>query len=121
MGDRGNIIIEPNGSTFTAPLYMYTHWRGSGIQQILQSALKRGKGRWNDPSYLARIIFNELTKGCEMEETGFGLSNSLGDNEHPLLWVDMKTRKVRRTEECGSPLSEWGFEEFIALKIKDEE
>ena len=59
MGDRGNIIVKDGNSE----VYLYTHWTGSDLPDVLRSALKRGKSRWNDGPYLARIIFCEIVKG----------------------------------------------------------
>lgn len=75
MGDRGNIIVKDANSE----VYLYTHWTGSDLPDVLRAALKRGKSRWNDGPYLARIIFCEMVKGEEMDETGFGISSTLGD------------------------------------------
>lgn len=83
MGDRGNIVLHDKG----AKIYLYTHWSGSNIQEVLKRALIKGRGRWGDPDYLHRVIFQELI-GKNTDVTGFGLSTRLGDNEHPLLNVD---------------------------------
>jgi len=89
MGNRGNIVIEKDGDYFTAPLFMYSHWTGSSLGVVLASALKRGRNRWDDPSYLARIIFSEMIQGYVMEETGFGLSNVIGDGNGKLWCVNI--------------------------------
>lgn len=78
---------------FPHPLVLYTHWRGSDIRQTLQSALKRGQERWEDPSYLARIIFCALI-GSDSGITGFGLSTTVGDGQHNLLCVDVDRQIV---------------------------
>ena len=75
MGDRGNIIVKDGKSE----VFLYSHWTGSDLPEVLKSALKRGKGRWDDGQYLARIIFCEMVKGNEMDETGFGISSIIGD------------------------------------------
>lgn len=76
MGDRGNIIIEKeNGPA----LFLYTHWTGSELPEILKAALTRGEPRWTDSAYLARIIFSEMIKDNVLEETGFGISTTEGD------------------------------------------
>lgn len=131
MGDRANIVIEKDDRLFTAPLFMYTHWNGHGIKQTLQAALKRGKERWNDPQYLSRIIFSEMIKESVLEDTGYGLSNKLCDNEHDLLCVNLEKNTVRALKEPrhdsksdpleGKELERWTFEEFVAAKFEDEE
>lgn len=105
MGERGNIAVEQwNGQS----VYLYTHWTGYNTGGIVQRALKKG-WRWDDPSYLARIIFEELIKGYEGEETGFGISTSENDKNYPTVYVDCKGQKIRIAEY------EWSFKEFCEL------
>lgn len=98
MGDRANVVV-PNPYKEGEAVYLYSHWGGSELPDVLASALERGVGRWNDAPYLTRIIFNEMTKGNEMAETGFGISTSLCDNGYPLLVVDTAKGVVRATTE----------------------
>jgi hypothetical protein len=105
MGDRGNIVIEQPASD--NDLYFYTHWRGSELPIILKSALIRGKNRWNDDPYLARIIFSEMIKDNVMEETGFGISTYECDNNHENLIVDVLKQEVIWKDQT------WSFSEFI--------
>lgn len=91
MGDRGNIQIhQPEARE---DIYLYTHWTGSYINEILALGLAKSKavGRLGDPAYATRIIFDTLTN-CEGEDTGYGISvGSPCDNEHdiPLVyWSD---------------------------------
>lgn len=121
--------MEPDGSTFIHPLFMYTHWRGSEIKTVLQTALMRGKERWDDPQYLSRIIFDTLKEGCVDEITGFGLSTALCDNEHDLLLVNCMAETVREIESPSQdsksdPLKckeirRWSFDEYCKLSGKE--
>lgn len=90
MGDRANIFFvdtnESEGGTLRG-IYLYTHWSGSVLPLILQSALRRGKGRWGDSQYLARIIFSEMIQEDVLTETGYGISTYIGDNEHSVIRV----------------------------------
>lgn len=91
MGDRGNIkFIEELGSP---SIFFYTHWSGYRLNEIIREGLIQGKGRWSDPPYLARIMFNAL-QGDDRGETGFGISHAIGDNEHPVMVVDADQQKV---------------------------
>ena len=111
MGERGNIAI--NG------VYLYTHWKGHVLKPILKSALIRGKSRWDDPPYLARIIFCEMMDG-DNGLTGYGISTRIEDNNHNALEVDTNKqivieRKVNYDSlKLGDVISEWTFEDFIA-------
>lgn len=99
MGDRGNIVVQDDYGP--APVYLYSHWGGTELPDILAAALERGQGRWSDAPYLTRIIFNQMTAGDEMSETGFGISTKLTDNEYPLLVVDTRKGVVRVAQEGG--------------------
>ena len=90
MGDRANICFrEKNGGE----MYFYTHWNGYKIASVLREALERGRDRWDDEQYLARIIFSEMIKDDVLENTGFGLGTKIGDGGLDFV-VDMKTRNV---------------------------
>ncbi len=120
MGDRANLVVE------TRPderLFLYTHWRGCELPGILQKALQRHQ-RWNDPAYLARILF------CSMLDdpggvTGFGIDTGMDDNNHDLLVVipDKQTVELHEldgncsvTGDWKSPVAGWLFEEFCELE-----
>lgn len=118
MGDRANIVIEKDDEVFPHPVFFYTHWSGSRIKDTLRSALLRGKDRWSDPQYLARIIFCELVKDDVEGLVGFGISTAIGDGGHLLLCVNLKENKVRERNSSkdinASTLREWTFDEFCA-------
>ncbi len=101
MGDRGNIAIQyAKGQR----VYFYTHWCGSEITEVVKNALKR-KERWDDDSYLARIIFCELVEldGNGKSSTGFGIClEPAGDREHPILVVDCENQAIFYEERNGS-------------------
>ncbi len=91
MGDRGNIVVVDE---FDIPaVYLYSHWGGYELGDTLATVLSRGQ-RWDDGSYLARMIFCEMVKGSETGETGFGISTAPPDNEHAYLVVDIKGQRV---------------------------
>ena len=97
MGDRGNIYIED------MDIYFYTHGKGSITDFIVASALDRGRDRWDDDSYLARIIFSELIKDNLMGTTGYGISRVIQDENHPPTVVNITNNTVN-----GTP-----FEQFV--------
>lgn len=106
MGCRGNIQIQFSNKR---SIYFYTHWRGNSIREVVQSALRR-RGRWWDEAYLARMIFCELVKGQESEETGYGIAPYVMDNEHPIVKVTPHTLTVRIGRKS------YTFEEFINME-----
>lgn len=119
MGDRANIIVNTSYND-KKPEYVwfYTHWSGSEVPAIVRAALAK-QWRWSDPSYLARIIFDQLTRGRQGEETGYGISGSCVDSSYPFLVVDAPTQKVElygaTDEALKRPERIWTFEEFINL------
>lgn len=92
MGDRGNIRLLYGEEK--RPIYFYTHWSGSDLDSIVRNALAREE-RWDDPSYLGRIIFCELVKGQEDGTTGFGIDVEIGDGGDQIVTVDMERQTVR--------------------------
>lgn len=123
MGDRGNIIVTDKYGETTSRVVLYSHWGGCRLPQTLRTALQRGKSRWDDSQYLARIIFSQILAGpgithdgrlirtgngevisadklnSILEElfgtTGYGISSEVGDNEHLFIVVDVDGQEVR--------------------------
>jgi hypothetical protein len=119
MGDRGNIAINQWGKD--GPVVLYTHWSGSSIKETAARALdsKAGRTRWSDNEYLARIVFDVLTEGDHGGATGYGISTSLCDNEHPIVVIDPNSQRVAVRDEGSwkgavGPNEGQTFEEFIA-------
>ena len=108
MGDRRNIFITENGDTLASNkgIYLYTHWNGSSLTDTLKNALAK-KWRWDDDAYLARIIFCEMVKGAEMDETGYGISLERQDYDNSDINVLTDSKQV----EIDGVY--WYFEEFI--------
>lgn len=96
MGDRANVVVLESNSP--GQVYLYTHHEGTYLPLVVQAAMQR-KARWNDSTYLARIIFNAMTAKDPNGETGFGISSQMTDNNHPLVVVDCHKQEVRFTPE----------------------
>ena len=118
MGYRGQVLIEDVG------VYLYTHWGASELTKTVQKALAK-KWRWDDPEYLARIIFCEMVKGDEEGETGYGIGNSLHGDVWKLIVINCenKTVFVKSLLYQGEPETKFGgsFEDFIASEFKGDE
>lgn len=122
MGDRANIVMKDGESR----IYFYTHWNGYELPSIAQEGLRRGKGRWNDAPYLARIVFCAMVKGDEDGETGYGISSGICDNSYPLLVIDTDEQQIRFEDANGIYSSSKGaigksfsFEEFCNINFID--
>lgn len=124
MGDRANIKLIQRVKGEERPIYLYTHWAGSSLPFTLQSALAK-RWRWSDDSYLARIIFCEMVKGSEGEETGYGIAIYRPDNEHIVIEVDAEKQEVRflafnSWDDCeGPPTKVWSFDEYVMATAAD--
>lgn len=111
MGDRGNIVVQ-DGS-IEKRIYLYAHWQGEYLPQILYSVLRR-RERWGDASYLTRMIFCAMVKGYEDKDTGWGISTELGDNEHPLIIVNPEESVIWFEDEDGKQLLKpMAFEQYL--------
>ena len=121
MGDRGNIFFVDSrqGETF-AGIYMYTHWSGPALPGMVREALARGRGRWGDLPYLARVVFCELVKDSVLEEVGYGLGTRLGGNEHNVVRIDALASRVsfhapgREWRASDPGVASWSYDEYLA-------
>lgn len=107
MGDRANVVIKSNEEQ----VCLYTHWSGYELPETLQSALKRGADRVDDFQYITRVIFNEMTKGREMETTGFGITNKVHDNERDIIYFDADNQTITIGDNS------YNVKEYVELTI----
>lgn len=96
-----------------SPIYIYSHWGGNEPMEKSELALQlaealRRKERWDDESYLARIIMAEVLREHLDDETGFGLSPYEIDPEFPTITVDLTKNTVAFGK--GEAMT---FDEFI--------
>lgn len=106
MGDRANVYVKQ------AEVYLYTHWGGHDLAEDVRRALARQQ-RWDDESYLTRIIFCEMLRGSVSvvssvistlnDEAGYGISHKMGDNERPIIVVDCREEMVYLMDESDRP------------------
>ena len=83
-----------NSNSDLMKIYFYTHWGALDLEDDLRQALIRGESRWNDPAYLARIIFSEMIRHDVMGVTNFGIDVVECDPEYPTIEVDLINRTV---------------------------
>lgn len=123
MGDRSNIIVYTNETRNPSEkVVIYSHWDGPDLILKLKKALERRK-RWDDESYLTRIIVDEVIGGDQGEETGYGITGgSRCDNEYPYVHVHTRTQKVEVTRDFdGEKVVEGGSIPFdIFINQEDE-
>lgn len=100
MGDRGNICFKYSDGN---NIYFYSHWDGSNLLNVLKVALARSKERWDDESYLARIVFSEMIQDSIQDLTGFGMAPYEMDKNNDTIKVDLVKQTVNNIP----------FEEFV--------
>ena len=96
MGMRQNVKLTYSEG---APVYVYSHWDGeddrnnSPLAHKVRSAIAR-RERWDDESYLARIIISEILKKEIDGEIGYGIAPYEIDPDFPTIEVDLERKQV---------------------------
>ncbi len=80
MGDRVNVGIKTSkGDT----VFLYLHWGGSDIHEIVAKAISHAMLRDNDESYFTRIFVSRVIDTDWDKETSVGMSinelSTMGD------------------------------------------
>lgn len=109
MGARGQVCI--NGYFDDTNVYLYTHWGAPNLVGDVREALAK-KWRWDDPEYLARIIFEVMIEGQEGTETGFGIGTHMHGDIDVLITINCSEKRVR-VSSYGKEDYEQTFEEFV--------
>jgi hypothetical protein len=107
MGDR--VMVNVKEDEKDKGVFLYGHWSGDETPRLLQKALKK-HWRWDDASYLARIIFEQMTIGQRDTETGYGIMNHAISTDHGSaieVWVEENI--IRHGDKKAS------FDDFINL------
>lgn len=113
MGNRNSIVIQEANEygVETNPLYLYSHWHGQELDQVVATALARGRSRWNDSAYLTRIIVSDLLKDFIDDTVGFGISQIPQDHDdyNHMIFINFRVQGlvIRRDSQEYTP------EEFI--------
>lgn len=90
MGDRSNIVVvQPDNSR----IFLYGHWMGDDNYRVAGDVLSR-KQRWSDSCYLARMLFSKMIAHDLESDTGYGISNTMCDNEYPIVVIDPQNQSV---------------------------
>ncbi len=115
MGDRANVCIK-NGER--PAIFLYTHRTGKRLPALMAQGLRRGKGRWDDTPYLARILFCSLIERDVVSKTCYGIDTGPGDNQagRPILVIDPDNQTVGLAHEPTptEPFVTVSFAEFVA-------
>ena len=123
MGNRGHIVIR---SHHTGDVWLYSHKGGDFLHRDLRAALDRGRDHWDDPSYLARIVFCQMLHGDVDGTQGYGITGRPDDNEQDILVADTDARAVLTwppdyTGGSDTPTSRTPFAEYVRRSAGDDE
>lgn len=88
MGDRAQIHLVDTD------VWLYAHSDGYRIEEVVAEALDRGRSRWDDPPYLARILFSELIAGDIEGTTGYGIDTQRYGDVHTVVHVSLEDETV---------------------------
>lgn len=102
MGDRGNVVVKDGDEQ----VVFYTHWGATELPETLRMVLNR-KQRWTDAPYLARMIFCGMVGEDWDNETGFGISHSLGDGTDRVITVDVNQQTVKINKKSSISFNEF--------------
>lgn len=112
MGDRRQAVLHY--ATIVTPIYLYTHWHGYSLPTTIAQALDRGRARWHDEAYLAKIITAEMIQdnGGVFSETGMGIS------PYPTSTEDSDINILLASNHVAIGTDIFTFEDFIEQTLK---
>ena len=105
MGDRGQVHIKDE------EVWLYTHGGATDLIETVRTALEK-KWRWDDPEYLARIIFDEMVGDNQGNETGYGIGGGQHGDVWRIITLDCGVNKIT-VEDNGEKTLEQSFNDFI--------
>lgn len=109
MGCRGQVKFQDTN------VYLYTHWGATDLPNIVQASLRR-RWRWNDPEYLARIVFDEMTRGSHDQETGYGIGTEEHGDIEMLVTLNCKEREVKIQDLYNGSEKFYSFDKYCDEK-----
>lgn len=96
MGDHRMLEIKLTDGS----LYLYTHWHGYELPDLVRAAVEQAKPRLGDEPYWTRIIIDQITKSARDKKTGFGImlrpnADDAYNGGQPSIVLDAQTGKVK--------------------------
>ena len=98
-------------------LFVYTHNSGKELPNDARAAIYAAEDRWDDPTYAARIVVDQLTSRSRDEDDGHGLMLAPAAEDDynggkPSVIIDILTRKL--TLHRDDETTETSFEDVSA-------
>lgn len=110
MGERAQVKMVSKDEE--CPIYLYSHYDGSNLINVVKSAILK-QWRWDDFSYLTRIIFCEMVKDDINGEVGYGIDTSEhGDIEY-LVTVDVDKQIIINTDVYDKYTEVMTFQDIV--------
>lgn len=115
MGDRAQVHIH-NGNKDRI-VVLYTHWSGTELPETVKTSLIRGKNRWDDSAYLARMVFCDMVRDDPDGESGYGIAaHPLAvDGESQVISLNCWNQTLSFTGDWGDHSGEtYSFETYVS-------
>ena len=97
MSARAQVLVEDSG------IYLYDHHGAesdNATVSAVHSAISR-RERWEDPEYLAAIIFREMIKGDMDGNASFGIGTGLNKDTQLLVTVNCDSKTITTTQDSA--------------------
>jgi len=107
MGTRAQVYFPET------KIYLYQHYDGYNLPNTVRDALKRGKDRWDDPEYLARIVFCEMIRDDIDGTAGYGIDAVRHDDIEYLVTLDTNRQRVIVQNIYEESCLSFSFDEYI--------
>lgn len=111
MGCRGQVRIQDEN------VYLYTHWGADQLETDVRKALQK-RWRWNDPEYLARIVFEEMIGTQRGTETGYGIGHTRHGDIEVLITLNCARQEIEIMDLDTNAIQTMSFETFVNQEKK---
>lgn len=122
MGDRAQVHIVANkDKEYTHDVWLYTHWGGTGLIEVVAHAISRGE-RWQDSEYLTRIIFSEMIERDIHGSMGYGIGNHQHGDVYRVITVDVDEQEItidgwREVADGTHSFADFGLDAFEVVGL----
>jgi hypothetical protein len=113
MSNSSNIVIEEANKVFSQRIYLYGHWMGEESIQVVLDVLARYR-RWDDQSYLTRMLFSRMVREDIDGEFGFGISLSRTVTDYPDIVLRPNECLIWLENEGNELTPRMKYDEFIS-------
>ena len=108
MRDRRMVEIRARAGS----LYIYTHWDGQSLPDIVNAAVQAAAPRWDDEPYCCRILVDQITKSGRDMETGWGLmltpnAEDSYNHDQPSIIVDLVRGETTIRDHDNEIVNRW--------------